>query len=344
LLAKQRRPVTVVAPSHSAGRRWPDNDGESMSEQFTSGERLKLVADAIDQWLSLSHCPEWLWRYQVSWVDPRQIIGAHEWNQEMADWTVSSAETAEAEAEECRHRWDAYYDRAVAVEKTLAEHGEAVAVWLDRQRIPGAGAMALFLEYRQPEYAAGLPKVLTLAKVRAQALQQTEDTGQQLADSQELGDQDESSSTSADRMPCDEAAARLETIRLQGERWTSCDKMAERIQCSSSTVHKALQMKDELKTWATRTRTTPKAQSLTPYKKGEGHIDIAAKRTAQSREPDPAEEIVRRETEDITIRKYLERDDLKPEERAFFNALSREDQLDFLDDPDKHQRILGRKP
>jgi hypothetical protein len=59
-----------------------------------------------------------------------------------------------------------------------------------------------------------------------------------------------------------------------------------------------------------------------------------ADRTAQDREPDPEDE--------AAIREYLERD-LTPEERAFFNGLSREDQLDFLNDPDQYRKILGRK-
>jgi hypothetical protein len=57
--------------------------------------------------------------------------------------------------------------------------------------------------------------------------------------------------------------------------------------------------------------------------------------TAQTREADPADE--------VAIREYLEKD-LPPEERAFFHGLSRADQLEFLDDPDKHPKILGRKP
>ena len=57
-------------------------------------------------------------------------------------------------------------------------------------------------------------------------------------------------------------------------------------------------------------------------------------RASQRSEPDPAD--------NVAIREYLE-SDITPEERAFFNGLSVKDQLDFLDDPDTHQRILGRK-
>lgn len=54
--------------------------------------------------------------------------------------------------------------------------------------------------------------------------------------------------------------------------------------------------------------------------------------------------------DDAAIREYLEREDLTREERAFFNGLSTEGQLEFLSDlpdkypPDKNPRILGRKP
>jgi hypothetical protein len=128
-------------------------------------------------------------------------------------------------------------------------------------------------------------------------------------------------------MTWQEAAERLERLRSQGELWTSQHEMARRFGCSSGTINKAIRNTPGLQTWAkSQTAAMPKAQSLT---------DVVTDRTVQSREPDPAD--------DAAIREYLERD-LTPEERAFFNSLSRDNQLDFLDDPDKHQRILGRKP
>jgi hypothetical protein len=124
-----------------------------------------------------------------------------------------------------------------------------------------------------------------------------------------------------------EAAERLERLRSQGEPWTSQHEMARRFGCSSATINKAIRSTSELTVWAKRPDAAPKAQSVN---------DVVTDRTPQSREPDPADE--------VAIREYLERDDLTREERAFFNSLSRDDQLDFLDDPDKHTRILGRKP
>jgi hypothetical protein len=124
-----------------------------------------------------------------------------------------------------------------------------------------------------------------------------------------------------------QAAERLNRLRQQGEPWTSQRKLAKQLGCSSATINKAIHETPSLHAWAKhQTAATPKAQSLN---------EVVTDSTAQSREPDPAD--------DAAIREYLERD-LTPEERAFFNGLSREDQLDFLDDPDKHGKILGRKP
>jgi len=128
-------------------------------------------------------------------------------------------------------------------------------------------------------------------------------------------------------MTWQDAAVRLKRLRSLGDPWPGYRAMADRLGRSPATVHKAVRNTPELQTWAKhQSSAAPRSQSLN---------DVVTDRTAQSREPDPED--------DAAIREYLERD-LKPEERAFFNSLSREDQLDFLDDPDEHQRILGRKP
>jgi hypothetical protein len=124
-----------------------------------------------------------------------------------------------------------------------------------------------------------------------------------------------------------EAAERMERLRKQGEAFTSQQKLAADFGCSSGTINKAIKNTPSLRAWAKRPDADPKAQSLT---------DVVTDRTAQGRELDPADE--------FAIREYLEREDLTPDERAFFNSLSREDQLDFLDDPDKHRKVFGRKP
>jgi hypothetical protein len=128
-------------------------------------------------------------------------------------------------------------------------------------------------------------------------------------------------------MAWQEAAERMERLRRQGEPYTSQHKLAEQFGCSSWTINKAIKETPPVQVWAKRSGAAPRAQSIN---------DAVTDRTAQSREPDPED--------DAAIREYLERDNLTPEERAFFNGLSREDQLFYLNDPDKHQKILGRKP
>jgi hypothetical protein len=139
-------------------------------------------------------------------------------------------------------------------------------------------------------------------------------------------------------MGWEEAVERLKNLLLTGTAWTSQQQMADQIGCAPSTINKAIRKTPELQNWAKRQAIpAPRAQSLTPPQKGGGaYLDMITDRKAQSRELDPEDE--------VAIREYLEREDLKPEERAFFNGLSPEDQLAFLDDPDKHQKILGRKP
>jgi hypothetical protein len=123
------------------------------------------------------------------------------------------------------------------------------------------------------------------------------------------------------------AAERMNRLRIQGEQWTSYSKMAEQIGCSKATIFKAVKQISELQTWAKpQTTSAPRAQSIN---------DVVTDHAAQRRELDPAD--------DAAIREYLERD-LSPDERAFFNGLSKVDQIFFLSDPDKHPRILGRKP
>jgi hypothetical protein len=54
----------------------------------------------------------------------------------------------------------------------------------------------------------------------------------------------------------------------------------------------------------------------------------------QTRELDP--------TEEAAIREFIERAD--PEVKAWFLSQTRQNQLDYLNDPDKYPKILGRKP
>lgn len=127
-------------------------------------------------------------------------------------------------------------------------------------------------------------------------------------------------------MSWQEVAERMELLRSQGEPYTSQHKLARRFGCSSGTINKAIKETPSLGKWAERKAAAPRAQSLN---------DVVTDRMAQSSEPNSEDE--------AAIREYLERD-LSLDERAFFNSLSRVDQIYFLNDPDKHQKILGRKP
>jgi hypothetical protein len=122
-----------------------------------------------------------------------------------------------------------------------------------------------------------------------------------------------------------EAAERMTQLRSQGQPFTSQYKLSKAIDCSVSTINKAIKKTPSLQTWAEPQASVPKAQSLTA---------VMTDRTVQNCEPNPED--------DAAIREYQERDQT-PQERAFFNGLSREDQLFFLDDPDQFSRILGRK-
>jgi hypothetical protein len=127
-------------------------------------------------------------------------------------------------------------------------------------------------------------------------------------------------------MTWQEAAERMKRLRDRGEPWTSQHKLAEQFGCSSGTINKAIRHTPELHSWANRQPgAAPRAHSLN---------DPVTDSTAQNRELNPED--------DAAIREFIESAD--PEMRAWFLALSREDQLDFLDDPDKHRKILGRKP
>jgi hypothetical protein len=132
------------------------------------------------------------------------------------------------------------------------------------------------------------------------------------------------------KMTWQDAADRLERFRAQGEPFTSQPKLAKQLGCSPGTVNTAIRETPSLHGWAHK-QAAPRAQSIT---------EVVTDSMAQGRELNPAD--------DAAIREYLEQD-LTPDERAFFNSLSREDQLVFLDDPDAHgldeqPRVRGRKP
>ena len=125
-----------------------------------------------------------------------------------------------------------------------------------------------------------------------------------------------------------EVAERLRCKRTSGEPYTSQRKLAAQIGSSEATVNRAIRETKLLHAWAGKNRkktASPRAQSLN---------EVVTDRASQSTELDPAD--------DAAIREFIEKSD--PETKAWFLALSTEEQLNFLNDPDMHKRILGRKP
>jgi hypothetical protein len=96
-------------------------------------------------------------------------------------------------------------------------------------------------------------------------------------------------------MSVEDVAERLNRLRLQGEPWTSQEKVAKRIGCSSSTVNKAIDTTTiaELKAWA-KPEAAPRAvgQGQSP---GPGAGELAP----VSREPDPANAAAEDELRDL---------------------------------------------
>jgi hypothetical protein len=122
-----------------------------------------------------------------------------------------------------------------------------------------------------------------------------------------------------------EVAERLERLRTQGEPWTSYHKLARQLGCSSQTIHKAARSTPKLAAWAKQPGSAPRAQSINR---------VVTDRATQHRELLPEDE--------VAIREFIEQAD--PETSAWFQALPAEEQLAYLDDPDEHTRILGRRP
>jgi hypothetical protein len=130
--------------------------------------------------------------------------------------------------------------------------------------------------------------------------------------------------TEPTRMTWQDAAQRLKRLREQGEPWTSQHKLAKAFGCSSRTINTAIKMTPELQPWATPKKGDPRAQGINTV------VLDNAKQTQELQPEDAA-----------AIREFIET--ASPTEKAWFLSLSEGDQLDFLDDPARHQKILGRK-
>jgi hypothetical protein len=110
-----------------------------------------------------------------------------------------------------------------------------------------------------------------------------------------------------------EVVERLGRIQHSGERWTSYEKMAKRLGCAKGTVHKAIGSIPALQSWA---GSRPKAQ------RERSNTDEFVRAVAKSHDLDSSDQII--------IREYLEREDLEPDERAWANAQTPEDLLEYL--------------
>ncbi len=141
-------------------------------------------------------------------------------------------------------------------------------------------------------------------------------------------------------MTWQEAATRLERLRLQGEPFTSQAKLAAQLKCSPSTVNRAIWETPSLQPWAKpETISAPKAQSLT---------DMVTDNMAQVREPDPAGLLEKKDV-DFVLLWLVEQ--VEPDERpALLKQLAsnspeeRQKMAELLaNDPEKSDKIWGRK-
>src|SRR5262245_54370441 len=122
-----------------------------------------------------------------------------------------------------------------------------------------------------------------------------------------------------------EAAVRLKRLHARGEPWPGYRKLATDFGCSTRTLYNAVHETPELHDWAKPKDPDPRAQSLN---------EIVIDRTPQSSEPNPEDE--------AAVREFIERAD--PETKAWFLSLPSRTQSEVACDPDRHQKILGRKP
>jgi predicted transcriptional regulator len=161
-------------------------------------------------------------------------------------------------------------------------------------------------------------------------------------------------------MTWQEAQEKLLGMVEHGEAYTSVQKLADRLGCSSSTVHKAIADSRRLKRWqaeGSRTQGAPKAQSL----------NRAAEDGKPGKGPDPAEVVEENDLLDNVFARLL--NEATEEERAALNAKPLSEQRElarakleqekdqaaqesgperndpaYRDPKRRGNRLLGRKP
>ena len=143
-----------------------------------------------------------------------------------------------------------------------------------------------------------------------------------------------------------EVQATLLRLCEAGEAYTSQRDLAKRVNCSESTINKALNRSPKLKGWMARHRKrSPKAQSLN---------DVAADNTPSPREADPADSLP---NEEVDRAMALLIKQAEPHEQAELNALNDEGRREMArlyvqqqaekyveDEAPRGNRILGREP
>lgn len=140
----------------------------------------------------------------------------------------------------------------------------------------------------------------------------------------------------ATKVTWQQVAERLECLRLQGEKCVSRREHADRFGCSPATVQKAIRSSPELITWDALGdgKTVARAQSLTP---------VVLDNRPEQRE---AKHVESYDNLDEMTHLLIQHSD-SDEERAWIRGLSPEGIMDAarirLADPDKHERILGRR-
>jgi len=111
-----------------------------------------------------------------------------------------------------------------------------------------------------------------------------------------------------------EVQAELERLRLQGERYSSQQKLADRIGCTKFLVQKAIANGPvELREWASRQRGASRKNA------SQKAAAAAFDKTPQGREDDPAEKLHDCDV-DIVLAKLL--DEASPKERARINGMT----------------------
>jgi hypothetical protein len=136
----------------------------------------------------------------------------------------------------------------------------------------------------------------------------------------------------ATSMTWQDAAERMKRLCARGEPWPGHRELANRFGCSAATIHKATQKTPELQAWSKRPDAAPRAIGQAHLRREQQVTDVVTDRTPQGREPDPEDQ--------AAIREFIERAD--PDTKAWFLALTVEDQLDVVNDTDKHQKTFPR--